>query len=70
MFISESWQLKLRDENQFFLRVSDPNSNTSHMVQDTYAIHLSWHICRCCGREADDVEHIFKLERKERTTKV
>lgn len=47
--------------NQFFLRVSRPNSNTCHMVQDTYAIHLSQHICQSNGW---DVRYIFKSERR------
>lgn len=52
--------------NQFFLHILDLNSNSSHMVQDTYAIHLSWHTSQCCGWEANGGEHIFKSERKDR----
>lgn len=43
-----------------FLQKSEPNSNSGHMVQDTYGIHLSWHICKFCGGK-----HIFKRERKD-----
>lgn len=56
--------------NQFFLRISDPNSNTGHMVEDTYAIHLSWHICQVFGWEESDVEDVLKSQRQDTEVQV